>query len=155
MRGMRWLLPLLLLPAALFAETPTPAKTDTPYIVHADILVETEKTEAVDESTEKEGRYAIPGETSSARTPLATPEFLYMAESLPPSTLRLYPFERVNGRREIFLRKKKKILVEPLRMTLLPVDGNLVKLRVLDSLSEGEYCLTPDGSNAAFCFTVH
>ena len=146
---------VLIVAAALHAAPPKPGKSDTPFIVHGDSLVETERAEAVDESTEKEGKYAVAGATSPARTPLAIPEFLYLAEKLPPSTLQLYKFESVDGRREILIRKKKKTVAYPLRMGLFPVDGNVVRLRVNESLSEGEYCLTPDGSNTVFCFTVY
>ena len=154
MLDMRWFAALLLV-SVLGAEPPTPEKTDTPYLIHADNLVETETNEAIDESTEKEGKYAVPGATSPARTPLAVPEFYYLAEKLPPSTLQLYRFETVNGRREIVIRKKKKILAEPYRVSLFLVKDKLVRLRVNDTLTEGEYCLTPDGSNAVFCFTVY
>lgn len=146
---------LLFVAAALPAAPPTPEKPDTPYIVHGDLLVETERSEAVDESTEKEGKYAVPGATSPARTPLAIPEFLYLAEDLPPSSLELYRFESVDGRREVLVRKKKKAVAFPIRMGLFPVEGNVVRLRVNESLQEGEYCLTPNGLNAVFCFTVY
>ena len=52
--------------------------------------VETEVGEATEESNEKETRYAVAGATSSARTPLALPEFAMLPESVDPGLLELY-----------------------------------------------------------------
>lgn len=42
----------------------------------------------------------------------------------------------------------------PLNIEVSKVSGNLYQIRVLDSLDAGEYSLSPDGSNDAFCFEV-
>ena len=134
---------------------PKPPKADVPYLIHAGNLVETETNEAADESTEKETRYAVPGATSPARTPLALPELVMMPESVDPGLLELYRFEPVNGRREILVQKKKKVLARPYHVTALPTDEKGVyRLRVAQTLNPGEYCLTPQGANAVYCFTV-
>ena len=139
---------------SVFAEGPE--KPDVPYLLHGQELVELPVGEAVDESTEKEGRYAVAGAGSSVRTPFASPTFLFRAEAIDPRVVQLYPFEVVNGRREIFLRKKKKVLVEPFRLSVLPAEQEgVVQLRVNDGLEDGEYCLTPEGTNAVFCFAVY
>ena len=148
---------LCLLAAALaFAqEIPVPPKADVPYLIHAGSLVETESGEAVEESTEKEQRYAVAGATSSARTPLALPELALKPESLDPGQLELYRFEPLNGRREILIRKKKKVVAEPYHVTALPsAEKGVYRLRVAQTLPPGEYCLTPQGTNQVFCFTV-
>ena len=152
----RSLISTLALSLAAFAQgTPKPPKPDVPFLIHAGNLVETETNEAVDESTEKETRYAIPGATSPARTPLALPEFALLPESLDPGVLELYRFEPANGRREILIKKKKKILAQPYHVTALPSEEKGVyRLRVAQTLTPGEYCLTPQGANVVYCFTV-
>jgi hypothetical protein len=146
---------LLLAPLVSAQGIPRPPKPDIPYLIHAGSLVETESSHANDESTEKEMRYAVSGATSPARTPLALPEFALMPESIDPSALELYRFELLNGRREILLQKKKKAVAEPYHITALPTDEKGVyRLRVAQTLTPGEYCLTPRGANKVFCFTV-
>ncbi|MCB1021780.1 MAG: hypothetical protein KDC27_17745, partial [Acidobacteria bacterium] len=146
---------LLLASLAFAQDIPRPPKADTPYLIHAGNLVETEASDASDVSTEKAMRYAVEGATSTARTPLALPEFALAPESLDPGVLELYRFEPVNGRREILLKKKKKVVAEPYHLTALPSQQKGVyRLRVAQTLSPGEYCLTPQGANQVFCFTV-
>ncbi len=146
------LIPVL---AALAQSFPEPPKPDVPFLIHAGNLVETETNEATDESDEKETRYAVPGPTSPARTPLALPELAMKPETVDPGLLELYRFEPVDGRREILLKRKKKILARPFHVTALPSDRKGVyRLRVAQTLEPGEYCLTPQGANAVYCFTV-
>jgi len=152
---MRWLIVLTAVTLAA-AESSLPEKADTPYLLHGSQMIALEANTAMDESTEKEGRYAVSGATSGVRTPFASPQFLYRMDAVDPRDLELYRFESVGGRREIFLRKKKKILVEPYRMSVLDhEEEGVVQLRVNDGLDDGEYCLTPQGSDAVFCFTVY
>jgi hypothetical protein len=140
---------------ALAQDIPKPPKPDVPYLIHAGNLVETETSEATDESTEKETRYAVAGATSTARTPLALPEFAMTPESVDPGLLELYRFEPLNGRREILIKKKKKTVAEPYHVTALPAEEKGVyRLRVAQTLTPGEYCLTPQGADQVFCFTV-
>jgi len=159
MRAMRRsLAPVALLFAVALsaAEPAVPEKVDTPYLMHGSQLVEVETNVALDESTEKEGRYAVEGATSSVRTPFAGPQLAFRPDKIDPRDLQLYRFESTGSRREIFLRKKKKILVEPYRMSVLETEQDgVVQLRVNDGLPDGEYCITPEGSNAVFCFTVY
>jgi hypothetical protein len=88
------------------------------------------------------------------RTPLASPEFLFDSDKIRPSALQLYRFESSKGKREILIQKKKKWVAEALPLTLFPVEGSVTRLRVNTGLSEGEYCLTPEGSDDVFCFAV-
>ena len=149
------LLCVLPLSFALAQDIPRPPKADLPYLIHAGNLVATEPGEAKEESDEKETRYAVAGATSPARTPLALPEFAILPESVDPGLLELYRFEQLNGRREILLRKKKKVMAEPYHITALPTsEKGVYRLRVAQTLTPGEYCLTPQGTNSVFCFTV-
>jgi hypothetical protein len=40
-------------------------------------------------------------------------------------------------------------------MTASKLDGNLYKLEAQEFLENGEYCMSPQGSNAVFCFAVY
>ncbi len=133
---------------------PNPEKPDVPYLIHASSLVETEQSEATEEKRKNELLYAVPGANSGVQTPLASPELLFRTENIDPRDLAFFRFSSVKGRRELLYQKKKKIKAEPIRISLYPVEEGLVKIRVDDSLLPGEYCLTPSGANAVFCFTV-
>jgi hypothetical protein len=149
------LLALLGLPAFAEESQLTPPKADVPYLLHAGALVETRHIAATEERKKNVLTYVVPGTTSNARTPLAGPEFVVLSEKLDPNVLRLYAFGVRNGRREIsFNEKKRKQNPEPRILSVFPLSKGLFKVRVDDSLERGEYCLTPDGSNDVFCFTV-
>ena len=134
---------------------PSPEKADVPYLIHATSLVETEQSEAQEEERKNDFLYVVPGAASGVKTPLAGPEFLFRTGNLDPGEIQLYRLESKNGRRELLFRRKKKILADPLHVSVFPLQEGLVKLRVDESLSAGEYCLTPNGTNAVFCFTVY
>ena len=152
------LLTLLIAAAAVAAAQkytgPRPAKSDLPYLKHAENLVPTEASEAKEEKGKKdEITYVIPGAASTARTPLASPIFLLQSEKLNPQSLALYKLEQRNGRREITASPKKPM--KPIRVEATRLDSaGLYRLEVTDSLEPGEYSLSPEGSNQVFCFTV-
>ena len=147
---------LILMSGTLAAQSLSgPPKPDVPFLVHAANLIETQQAQATEEERGNELRYVIPGTESGVKTPLAGPEFLFRPEKLAASDLRLFRMEASNGRREILFRRKNKVLAEPLRLSVVDFEEGVVKIRVDESLSAGEYCLTPDGSNSVFCFTVY
>ncbi len=160
MRFLCLLLALLAAPLAAQAGSqgkgglPDPPKKDVPYLIHADNLVETEISEAKEETRKDEQVYAVPGAGSPARTPLAGPEFLFESDRIPPEKLQLYKMEPKNGRREVVVTRKKKPVAKPITLSVFRVRPKLFKIRVDDSLENGQYCLFPDGSNAVFCFAV-
>lgn len=133
---------------------PDPPKKDTPYLIHATNLVETETNQATEASDKKAQIYWVPGAASSTRTPLGFPEFLFAQDRIDPHALRLYAFESVNGRREVMMRKKNKVVAQAFYVDVVQQSEGLFKLRVDSSLRPGEYCLTPDGQNTVFCFAV-
>ncbi len=132
-----------------------PPKADVPYLIHANNLIETEQSEAVEQSSKKEQTYYVPGATSGVVTPMAGPEFLLKVENLDPDRLKLYRFESRNGRREILIRKKKKIVAKARYTSTTSVSPGVFRIRTDQFLENGEYCLTPSGSDVVFCFTVH
>ena len=153
------IVPFLLLAASAGAQEnklglPNPDKSDVPYIIHASRIVETEQSQATENTRKNELIYTVPGAGSPVTTPLASPEFLFRYETINPSDLTLFQLIPKNGRRELLFRKKKKILARQIRLDVFPVKENLVRVRVDESLANGEYCLTPNGSNAVFCFNV-
>jgi len=134
---------------------PQPEKPDMPYLVHADTLVPTEATEAKEENRKDEILYTIAGATSPAATPLSSPAFLIRTEQLAPDKLEIYKLESRNGRREILFSHKKKQIARPFRLSIKRVGDNLYRLEVDESLENGEYSITPNGSNQVFCFRVY
>jgi|SRR5579862_7416158 len=154
---LRRYLPLLLLAVcAAFAENydgPKPPKPDLPYIKHADNLVATEAIEAKEEKHKDDTLYIIEGANSSAKTPLAEPIFLFRSDKIQPEKLSLYKLDSKNGHREILFKKKG---AQPIHMEVTRLGpDNLFKLEVEDVLENGEYSLSPDGSNRVFCFAVY
>ena len=154
----RFLTLLLTSSAILPAQTydgPKPPKPDVPYLKQADNLLELEVTQAKEENRKNDLIYVVSGAASSARTPLASPIFIFQSDKLEPEKLQLYKLEVKNGNREILFSRKKKQIAKPIRLEVTPLgSGNLYKLEVDDTLPDGQYSLTPDGSNQVFCFEV-
>jgi|SRR5579871_261905 len=157
---LRRVLPLFCFAAcAAFAQKyngPRPPQPDLPYIKHADNLVPTEVSEAKEEKRKDDILYTIDGANASARTPLASPIFLFQSQKIPADKLTLYKLDSKNGHREVLFSPKKKGGAQPIRMEVTRLNSdNLYKLEVEDSLENGEYSLSPEGSNQVFCFQVY
>ena len=156
----RRILPLLL--AAAFAASaqkaapkysgPVPPKPDLPYLKHADNLIPTESVDVKEEKKKDEVTYIMPGATSPARTPLASPIFLFLADKYPADHLGLYKLESKSGRRELAASSKRPL--QPIRIEVTHLSGNIYRIEVDESLEPGQYALSPEGPNLAFCFEV-
>ncbi|MFZ0591465.1 MAG: hypothetical protein WAM39_13455 [Bryobacteraceae bacterium] len=133
---------------------PVPPKKDIPYLLHADNLVETEVVTASQTSKKDDQIFSVSGETSSARTPLAEPIFLMAPDRLVPSSLGLYRFEISGGHRQIAIKKRGKG-VKSYHTSVRDLAPGLVRVEAAEYLENGEYCLSPEGENTAFCFTVY
>lgn len=134
---------------------PVPDKADVPYIRHANKLVSTEIGEAKEEKRKDDSLYVVNGAASTARTPLIEPIFIVKVDKLNVQQMTLYKVEAKGGRRELLIpAKPKKDSAKPIRMSLDMLRAGLYKLEVQEPLFQGEYCLSPNGSNAVFCFTV-
>ncbi len=154
--GKTFVLPFFLLAFAAYGQRPSaPPKPDVPYIVHANNLVETESSRAIEQTKKNEQWYFVEAMSSGVNTPMARPEFVLKAENLDPDSLELYRFEPKNGKREILIRKKKKVLARPYFLSLETLEPDVFRIRVDGVLENGEYCLTPNGSDSVFCFTVY
>jgi hypothetical protein len=132
---------------------PRPPKPDVPYLKHADNLVPTEVAQAKEEKRKDETLYTIEGASSSAKTPLAEPIFLFQSEKLQPGKLQLFKLDTKNGHREVLFSKKRGAMPIRVEVTRLSSD-NVYKLEVDEQLAAGEYSLSPEGSNQVFCFEV-
>lgn len=147
---------LAALPAAEKYTGPRPPKPDLPYLVHADNLVPTEVATATEAQGKDEIVYSVSGAESPAKTPLTGPIFLIQAEKIEPEKLELYRLEVKDGRRQVtFSKKKRKDSARPIRLEMSRLDERLFRIEVQESLENGEYSLTPSGSNQVFCFQVY
>ncbi len=134
---------------------PRPPKPDAPYLIHADNLVSTEVAEAKEEKRKDDVAYIVDGAASSVKTPLSGPRLLFQADKLAADKLQLYRFDVKNGHREVFFSKKGKGSARPRRLEVTSLGDGLFRVDVNESLENGEYGLTPEGSNQVFCFQVY
>lgn len=136
---------------------PRPPKPDLPYLLHASNLVPTEVGEAGEEKRKDEVANVVKGASSPARTPLAEPIFLLQSDQLQPDKLELYAMTVRNGNREAVVpsnpRKAKNY--KPLRLSMTRLDQGLYRIEANQWLDNGEYCLSPSGSQQVFCFEVY
>jgi hypothetical protein len=137
---------------------PKPPKADVPYLLHASNLIETEVSEAQQGSGKDEGAYTIRGASSPARTPLAEPIFILRADKLNPDRLSLFRMEVKNGQRQVALAspgKRSRSGAKPIFMMVHRLNNGLFRVEVNEYLENGEYCMSPDGSNQVFCFETY
>jgi hypothetical protein len=130
---------------------PRPPKPDLVYLMHADNLIPTEATEA---KQEKNDTYSVAGAASPARTPLAEPIFLMQSDKLTPESLELYRLDVKSGRREVTLSGRRRGGPRALHLAVTKVDRGLYRIEASETLENGQYALTPNGSNRVFCFEV-
>jgi hypothetical protein len=135
---------------------PRPPKADVPYLLHADNLLETEQGTATNEQR-KDATYAvIEGAASPAKTPLAEPIFLIRTDKLQADKLEAYKLEVRNGKREVLIgHKKPKNVPRPIHLEITRLDEKLYRVEVDEPLENGEYSLTPSGSDAVFSFAIY
>lgn len=156
---MRWLYFLLIGAGLAFGQKytgPRPPKPDLPYLVHADNLIPTEASDSKPETKKNEVIYSVPGTSSPARTPLAEPIFLIESDKISAQSLELYKVDVKNGRREVAMsQKRSRSGPKALRLSVTRLDRNLYRVEVDEEIENGEYALSPNGSNAVFCFEVY
>lgn len=136
---------------------PKPPQKDLPYLLHGEKLIATEAKQA-SQSNSKEGQvFFVLGTTSPARTPLAEPIFIFSPDHFRPEQLGLFRFEVRNGRREVVIsgKHKRDDGEGVFHLSLRRLEGDLFRIEVSDMLNPGEYALSPEGDNTAFCFTVY
>ncbi len=136
-------------------KTPRPPKQDVLYLLHATNLVETEVSEAKEEKRKDDTAFIVEGASSPARTPLAEPIFLLDARKIRPDDLQLFRLEVKNGRRETVLTKKRKSSNRPLHMSMKRLGDGVYRIEAAEFLANGQYAITPEGSNQVFLFEVY
>jgi hypothetical protein len=132
-----------------------PKKKDILYLVHGDNLIETEVANAQQTSGKDGDVFSVPGASSPVRTPLAEPIFLLAADKISPENLGLFRFDVRNGQREIAITgKKRKAASKQYHLSVRPYEGGLYRVEAAEALESGEYSISSEGSNTAFCFSV-
>jgi hypothetical protein len=134
---------------------PKPPKDDLPYLLQASKLIETEVGEAKEERKKDDVTYVVSGTSSPAKTPMAEPIFLMSVKSISAERMQLYKMEVRNGRREVLVPARKRGSTRPLHLTVNRVSDALYRIEANEFLQNGQYSLTPDGSNQVFCFEVY
>lgn len=135
---------------------PTPPKADVPYLLHASNLIETETDEAKQESKKNSTLYWVEGAASKARTPLAEPIFIIRTQKLNAEKIELYAFEVNKGRRELEIKDRPgRNDARPLHVAVTKLGRDLYKIEASEQLPNGEYSLSPSGTNQVFSFQVY
>jgi hypothetical protein len=144
------------LSAATKYDGPRPPKKDIPYLVHADNLVETEIGVAKQESRKNSQVATVPGATSPVKTPLSEPIFIIHTEKVDASKLAVYKLEVKKGNREVVVGQSKgRGASKPIFLLVDRLDDNLYKVEVDQPLENGEYVMSPDGSDDTFSFQIY
>ena len=69
--------------------------------------------------------------------------------------LELYRFEVKNGRRQLTLSRKRSDKSGPFHLSITKLDKDLYRVEADEVLENGEYSLSPNGSNVVFCFQIY
>ncbi len=151
------LLALTALPAAAQKKYtgPRPLSPDAPFLVHAGKLVPVETGAARESQGKNETSYTVEGSASPTKTPVPEPVFLFLSDKINPERLSLYKMETKSGQRTLAIPSdphKKKDNARPIFILVTPLENKLFKVEVNEPLDNGEYCLSPEGSNTVFCF---
>lgn len=134
---------------------PKPPKADIPYLLHANKLVELDSGNASESKGKDALVYTISGSAATARTPLAEPIFVLSAQKLNPETFSLYRLDVKSGQRTLTLpNNPRKDGPRPIRLSATKLGEGLFKIEAQQFCELGEYCLSPEGSNQVFCFSV-
>jgi hypothetical protein len=135
---------------------PRPPKADAPFLVHANQLLPVETGEARESQGKSETNYTVEGSASPTRTPIPEPVFLFQSDKINPERLSLYRMESRNSQRTLSLPsdpRRRKDNSRPIFILVTPLENRLFKVEVNEPLDNGEYCLSPEGTNTVFCFS--
>lgn len=134
-----------------------PPQKDLPYLLEAAKLIPTEVQPATGSKSKGGEMFSVPGTTSPARTPLPEPIFLFSPGQIQAEQFALFHLEVKNGHREVTVSKHSESDDNPseLRLTIRKVNPDVYRIEAAEMLDPGEYALSPQGVNKAFCFTVY
>lgn len=136
---------------------PRPPAKDVPYLKEATKLVVTEVQQATQSKSKEGATFTVDGVTSPARTPIPEPIFLFSPGRINADSLELARFTVKDGKRVFVVggRKSDDDDQPVLHLTLRKLDAELYEIEASEMLEPGEYALSPQGSNTAFCFSVY
>ena len=135
---------------------PRPPKPDALFLIHAGKLLPVETSEARESQGKNDTNYAVDGSASSTKTPVPEPVFLFQSDKINPERLSLFRMETKGGQRTLSIpsdSRKRKDNSRPIFILVTPLENRLFKVEVNEPLDNGEYCLSPEGSNTVFCFS--
>jgi hypothetical protein len=135
---------------------PRPDKADIPLLLQAGQLSEIENGEAQERPEKDATVYIVNGLASPVRTPVPEPTFLFKSDKINPERLSLFRMEIKNGNRFIAIpTNKSKKGPKPIFLMVNRLETGLWRVEVNEYLENGEYCLSPEGSNKVFCFSAY
>lgn len=137
---------------------PRPEKPDVPYLLHASRLIEVEKSVATESKTKEGTLYTVPGAESPVKTPVPEPIFLFRAGKINPESLALFRMTPRGGSRTLLFPpegKRRRKGPQPVFILVTMLEPGLYRVEVNEPLQDGEYCLSPQGSNDVFCFSEY
>ena len=127
-----------------------------PYLMHADNLIETEAGKAKTDERKDLVVATVPGASSPVKTPLAEPIFLIKTDKLSVDKIAAYRMEVKNGQREVVVNAKKlKNMKQAIHLQVTRLDDRLYRIEVDEPLENGEYSLSPHGSDETFSFQIY
>ncbi|MEP6963633.1 MAG: hypothetical protein ABI995_16250, partial [Acidobacteriota bacterium] len=112
-------------------------------------------SEAHQDTKKSESTFWIEGPSSTTRTPLAEPIFIIRTVKINPDKLELYKFNVSKTRRELTIKERPGKNDRPLYLTVTKLGKDLYKVEASEVLANGEYSLSPAGSNQVFAFQVY
>jgi len=77
------------------------------------------------------------------------------SETTQCDTLEWDRFDVKGGRRQVTLSRKRKDNSGPFHLQVTKLDKDLYRVEADEALENGEYSLSPSGSNAVFCFQIY
>jgi len=135
---------------------PRPTKDDVPFLLQAGQLTEIESGEATERNEKDATLYTVAGATSSVRTPVPEPIFIFKSDRINPERLSLFRMESKSGNRVVTIpTSRRRSGPKPIFLMVNRLSGDLWRVEVNEYLENGEYCLTPEGLNKVFCFTAY
>ncbi|MDZ4799416.1 MAG: hypothetical protein SGI92_14730 [Bryobacteraceae bacterium] len=135
---------------------PRPQKVDVPYLLHADTLIEIEAGTAAQETRKDSTIAVISGASSPVKTPLSEPAFIIRTDRQQADKFELYKLDSKNGKREVVIGQKKgKGMGRPVYLQITRLDDKLFRIEVDEPLENGEYSLTPQGSDNTYSFAIY
>ncbi len=150
--------------APLLAQTakkytgPRPDKADVPFLLHATRLIELEQKVASETKSREGTVYTVDGAESPVKTPVPEPIFLFRSEKINPERLTLFRMTVRGGSRTLVFPeggRRRRDGPKPIFLLVTMLEPGLYRVEVNEPLEDGEYCLSPEGSNDVFCFSEY